>query len=228
MKSYETAKMKRFLIYGMIGAILTAIGDCLLLGVDTTGASGSLGQYLASASKLSYTRIGLGGFFGFVGIPVTAFGFYALYLLMDNKDCLLARLYRASVYGYIALGGAIHIICCYLVTGMKKDLETGTAAENILQAVLAEQGGYVIPSGIVFFIFYFLNVITMLVIVAKKRTILPGWMWIVNPLTFKILLNAIGKLGTSAFLNGLACSNMSLGGLIIMVAWLIVIMRKCE
>lgn len=228
MKSYETAKMKRFLIYGMIGAILTAIGDCLLLGVDTTGASGSLGQYLASASKLSYTRIGLGGFFGFVGIPVTAFGFYVLYLLMDNKDCLLAGLYRASVYGYIALGGAIHIICCYLVTGMKKDLETGTAAENILQAVLAEQGGYVIPSGIVFFIFYFLNVITMLMIVAKKRTILPGWMWIVNPLTFKILLNAVGKLGTSAFLNGLACSNMSLGGLIIMAAWLIVIMRECK
>lgn len=157
MKSYETAKMKRFLIYGMIGAILTAIGD------------------LASASKLSY-----------------------------------------------------YCICCYLVTGMKKDLETGTAAENILQTVLAEQGGYVIPSGIVFFIFYFLNVITMLLIVAKKRTILPGWMWIVNPLTFKILLNAIGKLGTSAFLNGLACSNMSLGGLIIMAAWLIVIMRKCE
>lgn len=111
---------------------------------------------------------------------------------------------------------------------MKKDLETGTAAENILQAVLAEHGGYVIPSGIVFFIFYFLNVITMLLIVAKKRTILPGWMWIVNPLTFKILLNAIGKLGTSAFLNGLACSNMSLGGLIIMAAWLIVIMHKCE
>lgn len=53
-------------------------------------------------------------------------------------------------------------------------------------------------------------------------------MWIVNPLTFKILLNAIGKLGTSAFLNGLACSNMSLGGLIIMAAWLIVIMHKCE
>ncbi len=228
MKNKETSKRKRFLIYGMIGAIFAAIGDFLLLGVDTTGTSGSMGQYFMAASQISYTRIGLAGFFGFVGIPVSAFGFYVLYLLMDDKDSVLARLYRASVYGYIALGGAIHIICCYLVTGMKKDLETGTAAENILQAVLAEQGGYVIPSGIVFFIFYFLNVITMLLIVAKKRTILPGWMWIVNPLTFKILLNAIGKLGTSAFLNGLACSNMSLGGLIIMVAWLIVIMRKCE
>ena len=228
MKNKETSKRKRFLIYGMIGAIFAAIGDFLLLGVDTTGASGSMGQYFMAASQISYTRIGLAGFFGFVGIPVSAFGFYVLYLLMDDKDSVLARLYRASVYGYIALGGAIHIICCYLVTGMKKDMETGTAAENILQAVLAEQGGYVIPSGIVFFIFYFLNVITMLLIVAKKRTILPGWMWIVNPLTFKILLNAIGKLGTSAFLNGLACSNMSLGGLIIMAAWLIVIMRKCE
>lgn len=228
MKNKETSKRKRFLIYGMIGAIFAAIGDFLLLGVDTTGASGSMGQYFMAASQISYTRIGLAGFFGFVGIPVSAFGFYVLYLLMDDKDSVLARLYRASVYGYIALGGAIHIICCYLVTGMKKDMETGTAAENILQAVLTEQGGYVIPSGIVFFIFYFLNVITMLLIVAKKRTILPGWMWIVNPLTFKILLNAIGKLGTSAFLNGLACSNMSLGGLIIMAAWLIVIMRKCE
>lgn len=179
-----------------------------------------------SAQKLSYTRIGLGGFFGFVGIPVTAFGFYVLYMLIEEKSSMLARLYRASVYGYIALGGAIHIICCYLVTGIKKDLETGTAEADILQAVLAEQGGYVIPSSLVFFAFYFLNVITMLLIIGKKKTCLPGWMWIINPLTFKVLLNMIGKLGTSAFLNGLACSNMSLGALIIMVVWLIVIGKK--
>ena len=219
-------KMTRFLIYGLVGAILTMIGDCLLLGVDTTGASGALGQYIVSAQKLSYTRIGLGGFFGFVGIPVTAFGFYVLYMLIEEKSSMLARLYRASVYGYIALGGAIHIICCYLVTGIKKDLETGTAEADILQAVLAEQGGYVIPSSLVFFAFYFLNVITMLLIIGKKKTCLPGWMWIINPLTFKVLLNMIGKLGTSAFLNGLACSNMSLGALIIMVVWLIVIGKK--
>lgn len=86
--------------------------------------------------------------------------------------------------------------------------------------------GYVIPSSLVFFAFYFLNVITMLLIIGKKKTCLPGWMWIINPLTFKVLLNMIGKLGTSAFLNGLACFNMSLGALIIMTAWLIVIGKK--
>lgn len=102
----------------MIGAVLTMIGDCLLLGVDTREAVGALGQYIVSAQKVSYTRIGLAGSFGYVGIPLTAFGFYVLYLMLEKKDSMLARLYRASVYGYIALGGAIHIICCYLLTGM--------------------------------------------------------------------------------------------------------------
>jgi hypothetical protein len=42
----------------------------------------------------------------------------------------------------------------------------------------------------------------------------------------KIVINALGKLGTSAFFNGLACSNMSLGALIILLSWMIVIKRK--
>jgi hypothetical protein len=46
-------------------------------------------------------------------------------------------------------------------------------------------------------------------------------MWILNPLVLKICINALGKLGTSAFFNGLACSNMSLGALIILLSWLI-------
>ena len=68
-------------------------------------------------------------------IPITAFGFYALYELMQDKASVLAWVYKTSVYGYVAFGGAIHIICCYLVTGMKKALETGTGQESMLTAV---------------------------------------------------------------------------------------------
>jgi hypothetical protein len=39
------------------------------------------------------------------------------------------------------------------------------------------------------------------------------------------VINAFGKLGTSAFFNGLACSNMSLGALIILLTWMIAIKR---
>jgi hypothetical protein len=41
----------------------------------------------------------------------------------------------------------------------------------------------------------------------------------------KIVINALGKLGTNAFFNGLACSNMSLGALIILLTWISVIKR---
>ena len=206
-------KVKKLLLYGMIGAVLTMIGDFLLLGVDSNGAIGALGQYILAAEKISYTRIGLAGSFGFAGIPITAFGFYALYELMQDK---------ASV----AFGGAIHIICCYLVTGMKKALETGTGQESMLTVILAEQGGYLIPCFIIFMAFYLANVVTMILSIAKGKTPLPRWMWLINPFAFKILLNLVGKMSTSAFWNGIACSNMSLGALIIFLVWMLILLRR--
>ena len=96
---------------------------------------------------------------------MTAFGFYALYELMQDKTSVLARIYKASVYGYVAFGGAIHIICCYLVTGMKQALEIGTGQESMLSVILAEQGGYVVPCFVIFMAFYFANVITLILII---------------------------------------------------------------
>lgn len=226
MRNEDYLKVRKLLIYGMIGAILTMIGDFLLLAVDSAGAAGVLGQYILAAERLSYTRIGLAGSFGFAGIPVTAFGFYALYELLQDKTSTLARIYKASIYGFLAFGGAIHIICCYLVTGMKKALETGTDQESMLSVILAEQGGYLIPCFIIFIAFYFANVITLILIIAKGKTPLPRWMWLINPFAFKILLNLVGKMSTAAFWNGIACSNMSLGALIIFLAWMVVVLRR--
>lgn len=226
MENENYFKVKKLLLYGMIGAVLTMIGDFLLLGVDSNGAIGALGQYILAAEKISYTRIGLAGSFGFAGIPITAFGFYALYELMQDKASVLARVYKISVYGYVAFGGAIHIICCYLVTGMKKALEIGTGQESMLSVILAEQGGYVVPCFVIFMAFYFANVITLILIIAKGKTLLPRWMWLINPFAFKILLNLLGKMSTSAFWNGIACSNMSLGALIIFLAWMLVLLRR--
>ena len=40
-----------------------------------------------------------------------------------------------------------------------------------------------------------------------------------NPLLFKLLFNVVGRLGTDAVCNGVACANMSLGALAIFTAW---------
>ena len=212
--------LTRTLIIGIIGAIITMTGDCLLLGVDYTGAEGMLGRFIISAGKVSYTRIGLAGFFGFAGIPLSAVGYGVLYDLTKEPESRMARLYKLSVWGYTAFGGTIHVICCYIMTGIKKALETGTAAENILQVILNEQGGFLIPCCVVFFLFYGVSIVTMMLLIGKDRTSLPKWMWCLNPLLFKLLINAVGQLGTTAIFNGLACSNMSLGAVIILTAWL--------
>lgn len=93
---------------------------------------------------------------------------------------------------------------------MKKALETGTGQESILSVILAEQGGYLIPCFIIFLVFYLANVITMILGISKGKT---------------ILLNLVGKMSTAAFWNGIACSNMSLGALIIFLAWMLVLLR---
>jgi hypothetical protein len=111
-----------------------------------------------------------------------------------------------------------------LVAGMKMNIEAGTA--DVVSAVMNQQAGFLVPSFIVFFAVYFVACISMIVLIAKDKTILPKWMWILNPLVMKIVINALGKLGTSAFFNGLACSNMSLGALIILLTWMIAIKRK--
>ena len=222
----QDEKVKRLLLTGILGAILTAVGDCLLLGVDYSGAAGLLGRFIVSAEKVSYTRIGLAGFFGFVGIPLTAMGYGALYELTADRNSRLAKLYRVSVWGYLAFGGAVHVICCYLMTGIKKAVWIGTAADDLLQALLAEQGGFLIPCCLVFFAFYGVNIVAMALLIARGSTSLPKWMVWLNPLLFKLLFNAVGKLGTSAVFNGIACSNMSLGALVILAAWLCTLRPK--
>ena len=121
MKEEQKRKITQLLWYGIAGAVLTMIGDFLLLGVDSTGAEGAISQYLMAAEKISYTRIGLAGFFGFVGIPVTAFGYYALYQMMEDRESAAARWYKASVYAFAAFGGAIHI----LLSGNRYEKGTG-------------------------------------------------------------------------------------------------------
>jgi hypothetical protein len=210
---------------GMLGAVLTIIGDFLLLGVDSAPNGGGIfDKYLEIASKISYTRIGLAGFFGYVGIPLTAIGFLALCQMSKEKESRLAKVYKWSILlCFAALGGGVHIICCYLVTGMKMNLEAGTA--DVISAVIKQQAGFLVPACILFFAVYFAACISMIVLIAKGKTVLPKWMWVLNPLIMKIVINALGKLGTSAFFNGLACSNMSFGALIILLAWRIAIKR---
>mgnify|MGYP006934535302 CR=1 FL=1 len=132
MDTYNLSKVKKFLIIGMIGGILTMIGDFLLLGVDSTGAVGALGQYIMAADKLSYMRIGISGAFGYVGIPVTVFGYYVLYEIMEDKTSLIARLYRISCSLLCDLLPVLFYQSCYhdIDDRQKENLSSGLDVDS--------------------------------------------------------------------------------------------------
>ena len=114
----------------------------------------------------------------------------------------------------------------YLLLGIIGGILT-MIGDSLLMTVLQEQGGYVVPSMVVFLVFYLMSAVTMILLIAKKKTPLPAWMWIFNPLTFKLLFNALGRLGGgSAVMNGILCSNMSLGAIILFAAWWFVLKEE--
>ena len=53
MKKEQKRKITELLWYGVAGAVLTMIGDFLLLGVNSTGEEGAISQYLMAADKIS-------------------------------------------------------------------------------------------------------------------------------------------------------------------------------
>lgn len=214
-----------YLTIGIIGAILTMIGDVLLMGVSSYGATDIFDKFNLLASKLSYIRIGLAGAFGTIGIPMCAVGLYVLYLTLPDQKSRLASVYRNTIIGsFGTLGGCVHVICCYLMMGLKMNVEAGD--KTPLMTSLRQQAGFAIPVLAVFFILYIINSISMALLIGKGKTILPRWMWILNPLLLRYMINWTGLVFNSAFMNGLCCTNMSLGALIILCAWGIVIAKK--
>lgn len=214
---------KKLLIIGLIGAALTMVGDFLLMGVSTYDAQTSIDPYMLAAQQISYTRIGLAAFFGYVGIPISSVGFLALCKMCEDKYSALYRVYRNSVIAFGVVGGGGHILCCFLMTGLKKNLEIGLQGTEVLTKTVAEQAGYLVPCLIVFFAVYFVFVISQILLIARHKTVLPAWAAFINPFTLKILLNMTRFMGHGAFANGLACSNMSFGAIVMFVFWLVFI-----
>jgi hypothetical protein len=208
------------LYFGMAGALLTLLADILLTGISTLPGSGMLDRYVQIAAGISYTRICFSALIGWLAIPLTLPGFLALGKMVKEKPVKPARLYSSSVlicFGILA--GGMHIICCALLAAIKIQVEAGNS--EMYQTVIGQTGWLVFPAALLFYGAYLAVCISMIFLVAKGKTLLPKWMWICNPLTFKILINLAAKAGSSAFCNALASSNMSLGSLLLFIFWLI-------
>ncbi|MCR4671757.1 MAG: hypothetical protein K5637_00780 [Lachnospiraceae bacterium] len=138
----DRGRIKKLLVLGIIGSVLTGAGDFLVgFGEQTDPAPETLAENLmANVLNLSDTQLIAGGLFGVFGILLEALAFFAIYRLMADSSLKYAHIYRAGIIGYIWLAP----IGCHMNIGILNiaykhllQLDEAVAAELANKLILA-------------------------------------------------------------------------------------------
>ena len=102
-------------------------------------------------------------------------------------------------------------------------LEDTGSLTQVPQSVVDFSLWFVLPFSLVFMIIYLPMIVAMAIPIIKGKTIFPKWAVIFNPLTGKVVLNAIAMIAPNTELvNGIRMSNMGIGSLITFVGlWIL-------
>ena len=197
----DVAKIKKYLIIGLIGAIITVIGEMSQGLAETVVASDSMTGLFATYETLPVWRIGFGSTVGAFGILLQYFGVYAIYLSFKEKEDKASELYKKGIYNYAFIGAIIHILMSLMIYVYK-----------VNNALLKDFTiWFVVPFLILFFAGYIGFSIIMFQKFRKQKTIFPAWCCILNPIIGKGVINVIAALiPVSLLSNGVSYSNMGI------------------
>ena len=125
-------RIKKLLIFGVVGSIMTCAGDFLLGFAEETAGSSFASSVMSSAPNLADWQMIAGGLLGLFGILLEGLACFAVYRLMADSSLKYAHIYRAGIFGYIWLAP----VGCHLNMGI-----LNMAYKYLLQAdsVLAEE-----------------------------------------------------------------------------------------
>lgn len=235
MKSNEN-NIKKLLLIGLIGAIITFIGGELTIGWTVyPEASNYYSAMLAGCKDLTIFQLALGILFGGIGIPMQYYGFEAISKIIEKnkKSEKCAKLVHIGAVATAFFGSLVHILCIALMFIIKIEYQNGFLPDYTTMLGVLPQSALdftiwaVLPISFVCLIPYTIGMIAMFWAVFKKYTDFPKWACIFNPLTMKILLNVVAEVAPNTKLfNGIRMANMGLGALFTFAGFLILIKKK--
>ncbi len=214
-------KAERRLKIGMFGALLTLIGDCLIGAAKFPDGANIIEGYFAAALAMPAWRPILGGLIGFAGICLEFPGLMTICPLIRENMPRGGRFYHLSMYVYLAVGGgAVHLPCGAFMWIYK------TAAEAAGQEIgydiaLRYMLYFMLPAAAVFSVFFIGASAVQFIAFVKGLTPFPKWYCVFNLLIGKAVFNAVRQLGSTALINGIGTSNMSLGAIVMFAALLL-------
>ncbi len=111
----DRARIKKLLLIGLFGCVLTGIGDFLLgYAVPVEVGGGIFDQMLATAPNIPDSRLVAGALLGMFGLFIEGLGFFGIFRLMADGAPRLAHVFRAGIFFYIWLAP----VACHMNVGI--------------------------------------------------------------------------------------------------------------
>ena len=214
-------KVEKNLKIGLIGALLTLIGDLLIGAARFPDGANMIDGYFAIALDMPIWRPILGGLIGFVGICLEFCGLMTIHPPIREKMPRGGKFYKLSMYVYLAVGGgAVHLPCGAFMW-IYKSVTTAAGQAIGRDIALKYLLYFMLPATAVFAVFFVGANVVQFIAFAKGRTPFPNWYCVFNLLIGKAVFNGVRQLGNSALINGIGTSNMSLGAIVMFTALLL-------
>lgn len=212
----DKRRIRKYLLIGLMGAIITVIGEMSQGLAETVAASDSMTELFATYETLPVWRIGLGSTVGAIGILLQYFGVYAIFLAFKDRDDKSSKIYKWGVYNYAFVGAIIHILMSLMIYIYKIN------SELVMDFTI----WFVAPFLIFFFVGYIWFSIIMFNKFRRKETIFPAWCCVLNPILGKGFFNVVAMLiPVSVIANGVSYSNM---GITAVVMFAVLYFAKCD
>lgn len=209
-------RIRKLLIFGVIGSVLTGIGDFLLgygeqVSADTNGLAEMM---MANALNLSDAQLIWGGLLGVIGLFLEGLACFAIYRLMADSSQKYAHIYRASIIGYFWLAP----VGCHMNVGL---MNYAYKRLLLLDAAVASEAAngmiwaFCVPLWVLLIAFWLPGMITQFKAFARGYTPYPArakWFSVLVGMWPALIIAAIVGPG-SALGGGIGTMFLSFGNL---------------
>ena len=220
----EYKKWRKMLVSGMVFSLLTTVlGDMPIAWLIYPETGNKLLDIILSCDNVSVLQMACAVFFGAVFIPLQYYGFKAVAEIISKADCpRCARITGLGAKAYAFGGGTVHVLCVAAMYLCK--IENTASLTQLPQRAIDFSLYLLLPFSVVFIIIYLAMSIAIAIPIFKRKTLLPKWAFIFNPLTAKVVFNVLDVAGPNTKLfNGIRMGNMGVGSLMTFAAFLIML-----
>ena len=224
--SLDWNRIRKLFIIGLIGGIMTFVGDWLMgYGVYDESLSG-LEKKLSRYLILSDGTMFWSAFLGLIGISLEGLCYFGIYRIIASGSMKHAHVFRSGVFGYMLFAACgVHVPC--LSTVFFYNHMMLASPENAYDLTIKFGGYFLLPALILFLIFFFVMSAAQISAFAKGLTPYPKWCWIFSMPVGMGATMLLKFAGNHAGVNGLTAAWISIGN-IWMFGGLLLTMKKAK